>query len=220
MIRLTAEPDAVRRGRSSRVLTAAAAGLILVFGLGACSSSGSPSSTASGSSSPAAGSSTGQTHSVGDSAGITFHGSIQVTGATRLAATFTDYDTAVSTCAAAAAHGDLARGVFEVPTSTPHVTAKPQIHIQVADFHGVGTYAPTVMQKDTADWISLKVSGATSKYELTSHPATPVKGQTTGKAVLFLNKDGSGQVAFSEAHKLGKKSGPAIAGLISWKCSN
>jgi hypothetical protein len=217
MNRLTAEPDAVRRCRSSRGLTAAAAGLIVVFGLGACSSSGTPASNAPASSSPAVSpGSTGQTNGVGDSkGGVIFHGSIQVTGAATLSATFTDHDTAVSTCAAAAAHGDMAGGAFEVPSSTPYVTPNPKIHIRLAGFHGVGTYPPNAMQKDKADWISLKTSGVTTDYELTASAA----GQVTGKEVLFLNKNGSGQVAFSEAHKLGKNSGPAIAGLISWTCS-
>ncbi len=75
------------------------------------------------------------------------------------------------------------------------------------------------MQADTSDSISLKSGGQSNQYVLTSHPAKAVPGQTRGKEVLFLHKDGSGELAFSEAHRLGQKSSPAIAGLISWTCT-
>ena len=117
-----------------------------------------------------------------------------------------------------ATKGDVAGGTFAVPS--PYVTQSPQIVIRLAHFHGAGTYPPTEMQVDKADSISLKSGGHTDEYVLTSHPAKSVPGQTTGKEVLFLLKNGSGELAFSEAHMLGRKSNPAIAGLITWTCSN
>lgn len=201
-------------------LKAAGAALIISLALGACSSSGSTSpSTGTGISpaSQASASPIGQASPSSGSAGVMFHGKIQVTGAAKFAASFTDKDTAVKSCADVATKGDEPGGTFMVPS--PYITQNPLIEVKLAKFHGAGTYPPAEMQSDTSDSIWLKTGGATSDYEITSHPAASIPGQTTGKEVLFLDKNGSGELAFSEAHKLGKKTNPAIAGLISWTCS-
>ena len=214
MNRLTACPDLFSRRHRRRGLGGAAAALILASALGACSSSGS---TAAAGASPS-GSAGHTSDTVQTGPGVTFHGKLQVTGALRLLTTFTEKNSNVSNCADVATKGDAAGGNFAVPS--PYVTQSPQIIIRLAHFHGAGTYPPTEMQVDKADSISLKSGRHTDQYVLTSHPAKSVPGQTTGKEVLFLLKNGSGELAFSEAHKLGQKSSPAIAGLISWTCSN
>ncbi len=206
----------------NRGLRAAGAALITSVALGACSSSGStPAGTsAGGGSSPtnaASASPTGPTMPPSNSAGVVFHGKVQLTGASKFTASFTEKDTAVKSCADIATKGDAPGGTFIVPS--PYITQNPQIDVKLAKFHGAGTYPPTEMQSDTSDSIWLKTGGATSDYEITSHQAASIPGQTTGKEVLFLEKNGSGELAFSEAHKLGKKSNPASAGLISWTCS-
>lgn len=202
----------------NRDLQAAGAALILSLALGACSSSASPSPGAGSSpTSPTSAGPTGQTMPPSDSAGVMFHGKVQVTGASQFTASFTEKDTAVKSCADVATKGDAPGGTFTVPS--PYVTQNPQIDVKLARFHGAGTYPPTEMQSDTSDSIWLKTGGATSEYEITSHPAASIPGETAGKEVLFLEKDGSGELAFSEAHKLGQKSNPAIAGLITWTCS-
>ncbi len=202
----------------NRDLQSAGAALILSLALGACSSSASPSASAGSSpTSPTSASPAGQTSPPADSAGVIFHGKVQVTGASKFTASFTEKDAAVKSCADVATKGDAPGGTFTVPS--PYVTRNPQIDVRLARFHGAGTYPPTEMQSDTSDSIWLKSGGTTSEYEITSHPAASIPGQTAGKEVLFLETDGSGELAFSEAHKLGQKSNPAIAGLISWTCS-
>ena len=74
------------------------------------------------------------------------------------------------------------------------------------------------MKADKSDSIWLSVNGVTDDYEINTNP-TPT-GQVSGKEVLFLYKNGSGYMVFSEAHKLGKASSPKIAGLINWTCSS
>jgi hypothetical protein len=91
------------------------------------------------------------------------------------------------------------------------------IHIVVAGFHGATTYTPTDMKKDDADSIKLKSGSHAGTYLLTM-PSMKA-GQAVGKEVLFLTKTGSGQLAFSEAHKGGLKSAPQIAGVITWTCT-
>lgn len=207
-----------RLAAANRSLQAAGAALIISLALGACSSSGSSSPSAGSSpTSPTSASPTGQTMPPSNSAGVVFHGKIQVTGASKLSSSFTEKDTTVKSCADVATKGDAPGGTFTVPS--PYVTQNPQIDVKLARFHGAGTYPPTEMQSDISDSIWLKTSGAASDYEITSHSATSIPGQAAGKEVLFLEKDGSGELAFSEAHKLGQKTNPAIAGLISWTCS-
>jgi hypothetical protein len=185
----------------ARYLGAAAAALGLAVMLGACSSSPSSSPTPSRSSAP--------------QGSAIFHAKIQVTGSVLLTKTYTDTVTH-SSCSYAAAHGDAPGGVFQVPT--PSAGATPRIHIQLASFHGAGTYPPDKMKADRSDSIWLAVKGATNDYQINTNP-TPT-GQVSGKEVLFLYKNGSGYVAFSEAHQLGKASSPKIAGLISWTCTS
>ena len=218
MNRLTARSDVARHLHRHRGLGGAGAALILTLALGACSSAGSSTTSASGaspSSDAPAGTSSAALPQTGS--GVTFHGKVQVTGALRFASSFTEKDTSVSNCADVATKGDAAGGTFTVPS--PYATQNPQIVVRLAHFHGAGTYPPTQMQVDKSDAIWLKSGSQTNEYVLTTHPATPVRGQTMGKEVLFLMKDGSGELAFSEAHKLGQKSNPAIAGLITWTCS-
>lgn len=218
MNRLAARPDLSRHRYRQRALGGAGAALILALALGACSSSDSSAAGSGTSATPSSGS-TGQTQPtvLPNGAHVTFHGKVQVTGALRFAATFIDKDTAVASCADASAKGDAADGTFTVPS--PAAGQNPQIDVTLAHFHGVGTYTPSQMQVDKSDSIWLKSGGQKNEYVLTAHPATPIPGQTMGKEVLFVTKDGAGELAFSEAHKLGQKSGPAIAGLISWTCS-
>jgi hypothetical protein len=218
MNRLTARLNVARHLHRHRGLGAAAA-LTLTLVLGACSSAGSSTTSASGAS-PSSGS-TGEPSSAvlpqQAGSGVTFHGKVQVTGALKFANSFTEKDTSVSSCADVATKGDAAGGTFAVPS--PYATQNPQIIVRLAHFHGAGTYPPTEMQADKSDAIWLKSGGHTDEYVLTTHPAA-LQGQTMGKEVLFLMKDGSGELAFSGAHKLGQKSSPAIAGLISWTCSD
>jgi hypothetical protein len=203
----------------NRDLQAAGAALIISLALGACSSAGSPASGAASSpASPAQASPTGPTMPPSNSAGVIFHGKVQLTGASKFSASFTEKDTAVKSCADVATKGDAPGGTFTVPS--PYITENPQVDVKLAKFHGAGTYPPTQMQGDISDSIWLKTGRATSDYEITAHPAASIPGQTTGKEVLFLQKNGSGELAFSQAHKLGQISNPAIAGLITWTCSS
>jgi hypothetical protein len=189
---------------------AAAAAAILTAGLAACSGSGPGSA--------------GGTPKVSDPVGYdvpTFQATIQVTGAVRYAKTFSQPVPGGRACAYVAAHGDAPGGLLKVPS--PPAGQDLSIDIQIAGYHGVGTYPPSDLQKDNSDSIQLAAKGVRSTYVITSHPATPAAGQAPGqqaqgKEVLFAYKGGAGQLAFSEAHKLGRKSGPAIAGVINWKC--
>jgi hypothetical protein len=191
-----------RLGRA-RYLGAAAAALGLAVLLGACSSS---PTARPGSSSPSSSAPQGS---------ATFHAKLQVTGSVLLTKTYTD-KVSHNSCSYAAAHGDAPGGRFEVPTPGAGVT--PRIHIQLASFHGAGTYPPSKMKADKSDSIWLSVKGVTNDYEINTNP-TPT-GQVSGKEVLFLYKNGSGYLVFSEAHQLGKASSPKIAGLINWTCTS
>lgn len=217
MKRLAARPDASRYC-SRRRIQAAGAAIVISVVLGACSSSGSPASGAPASSpSTPSPSSPGQTEPSVFAAGVIFHGKIQVTGALKLATKFTEKVTAVTSCTDVPTKGDAPGRTFRVPSA--YAGQYPQIDIQVARFHGAGTYPPSQLQGDKSDTISLKVGGVTNEYEITFHPAAPNPAQAMGKEVLFLDKNGAGELAFSEAHQLGQKSRPAIAGLITWTCT-
>lgn len=217
MKRLAARPDTARDQSRRRDLQAAGAAIVISLALGACSSTGSTSPGGTSSASPVSPTTFGQTEPSVSARGVTFHGKIQVTGSTRLTTNFAEKVTAVTSCTDVSAKGDMPGRTFRVPS--PYVGRYPQIDIQVARFHGAGTYPPAELQGDKSDAIWLKLGGVTNEYEITFHPATPTPGQAMGKEVLFLNKNGSGELAFSDAHKLGQKSGPAIAGLISWSCT-
>jgi len=41
-----------------------------------------------------------------------------------------------------------------------------------------------------------------------------------GKEVLFLRKDGSGQLDYTGAHLNGRAADPAVSGLILWSCTS
>jgi hypothetical protein len=183
----------------------------LALAAAACSSGGSPTA---GSVSAGAG--------AAPLDGATFHGTIYVSGQMHNrpttwheTKTFTYADAKVANCAAAAKTGDLAGGVFEVPTPQAPL---PEDNIVITGFHGPGTYPPNVLKHDKGDTIFLTEASGTKpgKYVIT----TSAHGVTAGKEVLFLNADGSGQLVYSEAHLDGKPSSPAVAGLISWSCTS
>jgi len=146
---------------------------------------------------------------------VIFRGTLLVTGAIVLKKNYTQRMPAVSSCAAAAAHGDTPGGGFRLPS--PHSGVSPRIDVLVNHIHGAGTYTPNQLALDSADSIWLTFHGASRDFEISSHPAAP--GKVMGKEVLYLNTDGSGQLPFSGAHEFGQKSGPQIAGEISWTCS-
>lgn len=188
--------------------TRAAAAAALILGLAACGGSSRPG-TAGGTATLAP---AGATSPAGH---VVFHGTIQVTGAVKTTSKWTQRSTAAS-CAASAIHGDQASGGYKVPS--PATQAGPVIDIVVSGFHGAATYPPAVMKKDHADSIKLKSGSHLVTYQLTAPSARA--SQTPGKEVLFLNKNGSGQLAFSQAHKSGLKSAPQIAGVITWNCTD
>lgn len=215
---LTSEPPANRSAAAGPVFTrpsrwhGARAGAVAALALGLAACGGSSGSGASGG--PATPAPAGAT-SPGQAAHVVFHGTIQVTGAVKTTTKWTQQSTAAS-CAASAAHGDQAGGGYKIPSPAAH--GGPVIDIVVTGFHGAATYPPAAMKKDHADSVKLKSGGHAGTYLLT---APSVKaGHTVGKEVLFLNKDGSGQLAFSQAHKSGLKSAPQIAGVITWKCTD
>lgn len=190
-------------------LPAAAAAAILTAGLAACSSSGQPA--APGTSATPKASSPPVLYGV-----PTFKAKIQTTGAVRYTKTFTQPVPGGRSCAYVAAHGDLPGGRLGLPT--PASSKNLKISIQITGYHGMATYPPSDLQKDSSDTIQLTIKGVTTTYVITSHPAKPAAGQVQGKEVLFVYQDGSSELAFSEAHKLGRSSGPAIAGVINWQC--
>jgi len=179
--------------------------------LAACGSSGGQP--------PAAPSSGGAT---GPGTGATFHGTIYISGQVdnkpttwHVTKTFTERMPAVRNCAAVAASG-MADGTFRVPSPAAPL---PEASIEVAGFRGPGTYPPQVMKHDKSDSIFLGQGSGTMKsgtYVIT----TSAHGAAQGEEVLFLNKDGSGQLVYSEAHLDGRAASPAVAGLISWSCTS
>ncbi len=146
-------------------------------------------------------------------AGATFAGTIYVRTATsHVTRAFTERVAGVASCAAAARSGD-ANGTFRVPSPSP---PDPEANIEVAGFHGPGTYTPTMLRRDRADSILLTGKAGTSQYVITSTAAS----STAGKEVLFLRKDGSGQFDYTGAHLNGRAADPAVAGLILWSCTS
>lgn len=183
---------------------------LLAAALAGCSSSaGHPAATP------------GSTTELGSNAGVTFHGTIYVSGLVHnkrtswhVTRTFTDRVPAVRTCADAANSG-MAAGTFRVPSPQAPL---PKANIELTSFRGPGMYPPRVMKHDKSDSIVL---GHTSGMQRGTYLiTTSLPGAAPGKEVLFLNKDGSGQLVYSEAHLDGKAGGPAVAGLISWSCSS
>jgi hypothetical protein len=182
---------------------AAVAVSALVLSLAACSSGSSPHATATG-------------ISAGPQVmlGATFSGTIYVSTALggQVTKPFVQHVPNVANCAAAAAKGDFG-STFRVPTAS---LPDPQANILIADFHGPGTYPPADLAKDTGDAIMMPGKGGTSRYYISSRAA----GRPHGKEVLFLSKDGSGQLVYSDAHLNGQASSPAAAGLIQWSCKS
>jgi hypothetical protein len=181
-----------------RGLTACAAGgIALTLAVAAC---GEPSAQrATSSATPE-----------GQMLGATFTGTIYVSTATsHVTKAFTQRVAGVASCAAAARNGD-ANGSFRVPSPA---APGPEASIEVAGFHGPGTYTPNMLRRDRADSIVLTGKAGTRQYVITSQAA-----RAAGKEMLFLRKDGSGQLDYAGAHLDGRAAGPAVAGLILWSC--
>jgi hypothetical protein len=191
---------------SSRLAARAGAAAVsaLAISLAACSSS--PGHTASA--------------GHGAMAGATFRGTIYVSSQTdvgpkawHLTRSFVDRVADVHNCQAAAKTGDVPSGTFRVPSAQ---APSPQDNIEVATFHGPGTYTPTMLKHDRSDIILLTGKSGTREYDI----STAAPGRTSGKEVLFLYRNGSGQLVYSDAHLNGKASAPAVAGLINWSCTS
>jgi hypothetical protein len=181
----------------------------LTFGVAACSSGGSP---------PPSG---GSANIEGPLGGATLHGEIYISGQVNNkpttwheTKTFTETIPGVGNCANFAKSG-VSDGIFRVPSPDAPL---PVADIEVKGFRGPGTYPPAVMKRDTSDSIVMGGDSGTQRgrYIITD----PAPGITQGKEVLFLNRAGSGQLVYSEAHLNGKASEPAVAGLISWTCTS
>jgi hypothetical protein len=179
----------------------------LALAVTACGSSGGNHPTGSGSGSAAA----------GDAHGPVYKGEIYVSSqndrgpaAWHVIKTFTERLTGASTCADAAKGGS---GVFQVPSGK---APEPEDDILVDGFHGPGTYSPDALKRDKLDTILVPGKTGLDRYDIT----TSAHGLKPGREVLFLNRNGSGELVYSEAHLDGKPSSPAVAGLISWTCTS
>ncbi len=73
-----------------------------------------------------------------------------------------------------------------------------------------------MLRRDRADSIVLTGKAGTSQYVITSRAAS----SAAGKEVLFLSKDGSGQLDYTGAHLNGRAADPAVSGLILWSCAS
>ncbi len=145
--------------------------------------------------------------------GATFRGTIYVsTAKSHFTRAFTERVADVANCAAAARTGD-GHGTFRVPSPA---APDPQADIEIASFHGPGTYTPTMLRRDRADSILLTGKAGTRHYVITSATARNARG----KEMLFLQKDGSGQLDYSGAHLNGRAHDPTVAGLIQWNCTS
>lgn len=180
----------------------AAMAVIASLGLGACSSSG----TDTPSTSPV----TSSTTPVSSTA--TFHGIIYVDGAVRIKQAYIDQVRA-ATCATAAQKGNVPGGGFQVPS--PTASPDPQVDVLLAHFTGPGIYKPDVLRQDKGNVIVLTEKSGIAKYVL-----TPVSSTGKNQEGLMVNKDGSGEFVFADAHLNGSASSPAISGLVSWTCSS
>ena len=153
--------------------------------------------------------------------GATFHGTIYVSGQVHnkpttwhVTKTFTERVPTVQNCTEAAKSG-MAAGIFRVPSPTAPL---PEANIEVTGFRGPGTYPPQMLKHDKADTILLGQNGGMQSGTYVINK--PAHGVAQGKEVLFLNKDGSGELVYSQAHLDGKAASPAVAGLISWSCTS
>lgn len=174
----------------------------------------------------ACGSSGGGNHTTGSNSGsatadltqATYRGEIYVSSqndlgpsAWHLTKAFTDQVKGVHGCAGAVKGGTS--GVFQVPSGKAPV---PEDDILVSRFHGPGTYPPNVLERDRLDTILVPGKAGLEQYDIT----TSAPGLKPGREVLFLNRNGSGELVYSDAHLDGKSSSPAVAGLISWTCTS
>jgi hypothetical protein len=186
------------RGAARGCLVAAPA---LLLSLAACGGSGGHAAGSGGASSPAS------------ALGATYRGTIYVSTKTgHEIEPFVDHITDVANCAAAAKDG-TGNGTFRVPSPQAPL---PQADIEISGFHGPGTYTPTMLQHDRADSILLTGKSGTQLFVI----STATAGRTAGKEVLFLAKNGSGQLVYSNAHLNGDAKDPEVAGLIEWSCSS
>jgi hypothetical protein len=190
------KPARTLRRRAPRASSVAMSALVVTFA--ACSGPSAPEVT----------SSTGPHR---PTPGATFTGTIFVRTATSgVIRSFTERVANVASCAAAARIGD-ANGTFRVPS--PPLPG-PAAEIEIAGFHGPGTYTPGMLRHDRADSILLVGKAGTSQYVITS----PALSRAPGKEMLFLLKDGSGQLDYTGAHLDGRATDPQVAGLIEWSC--
>jgi hypothetical protein len=195
--------------RAGLAVTAAA------LALAACGSSGGNRPTGSGTGQGNAGQTPGSAAYAGT---ITYTGTIYVnsmieTGrsAFHIGKSFTEQLKDVRSCAEAAkANG---ADIFQVPSGKAPV---PEDDVLIRGFHGPGTYNPAQLSKDKSDAILVPGKSGMARYDIsaTGH------GLKAGKELLFLDRNGDGQLAYSEAHLDGKASSPAVAGLINWTCSS
>jgi hypothetical protein len=156
--------------------------------------------------------------SAGQATGLTYRGTIYVSSqndlgpkAWHLIKEFTEPLKGVRTCAAAAKGGGS--DVFQVPSGKAPI---PEDDILIDRFHGPGTYPPAMLKRDKLDTILVPGKTGLDQYDIT----TSAHGRKSGREVLFLNGNGSGELVYSNAHLDGKASSPAVAGLISWTCTS
>jgi hypothetical protein len=171
----------------------------------------------SGGGSHPTGSGTGSA-SAGQAMGLSYKGTIYVSSQNDPGATawhvireFTEPLKGVRTCADAAKGSGS--GVFQVPSGKAPI---PEDDILIDSFHGPGTYPPDVLKRDKLDTILVPGKAGLDQYDIT----TSAHGRKSGREVLFLNGNGSGELVYSNAHLDGKASSPAVAGLISWTCTS
>jgi hypothetical protein len=124
---------------------------------------------------------------------------------------FTEPLKGVRTCADAAKGSGS--GVFQVPSGKAPV---PEDDILIYRFHGPGTYPPDLLKRDKLDTILVPGKTGLDQYDIT----TSAHGRKSGREVLFLNGNGSGELVYSNAHLDGRATSPAVAGLISWTCTS
>jgi hypothetical protein len=196
-------PQSLRYAWRSGIALSALA--LAVTGCG--SSGGGNHPTGSGSGSAAAGQAQGLTYK-----GTIYVSSQNITGpaAWHVTKEFTEQLKGVRTCADAAKGGS---GIFQVPSGK---APAPEDDILIDRFHGPGTYLPEVLKRDKLDTILVPGKTGLDQYDITAS----ARGLKSGREVLFLSGNGSGELVYSEAHLNGKASSPAVAGLISWTCTS
>ena len=207
------KPDRPSLARAARRGRLAVPGLVLALAAGALAACSSAGTGGTGAATPPA--------NPGPGDGATFHGTIYVSGQVHnkpttwhLTKTFTERVPTVQNCTEVAKSG-MSAGIFRVPSPTAPL---PEANIEIAGFRGPGTYPPPALKHDKADTIRLGQNGGMQSGTYIINK--PAHGVAQGKEVLFLNKDGSGELVYSQAHLNGKAASPAVAGLISWSCTS